>query len=155
VKERSCDVLERCERLIDHVFEAGSCDLAVTAYRANPEILSTLMSSGRIRDRTVFLVRRAGDDARLQTLGMSSAALVNPVVALSPREREVYDLLCEGLSNAEIGRQLFITPGTVKVHVHHVFDKLGIRSRTALALSSARERYATSTDTSSSGDESE
>jgi DNA-binding NarL/FixJ family response regulator len=78
---------------------------------------------------------------------MSSAALVDPVISLTSREREVYDLLCEGLSNAEIGRQLFITPGTVKVHVHHVFDKLGIRSRTALALNSARERYAAPADT--------
>jgi DNA-binding NarL/FixJ family response regulator len=84
---------------------------------------------------------------------MSSAALVDPVISLSPREREVYDLLCEGLSNAEIGRQLFITPGTVKVHVHHVFDKLGIRSRTALALNSARERYAAPADTNPSDDE--
>ena len=48
-------------------------------------------------------------------------SLVDPDLALSG-EREVYDLLCEGLSNAEIGRQLFITPGTVKVHVHSVFD---------------------------------
>jgi ATP/maltotriose-dependent transcriptional regulator MalT len=153
VKERSYDVLERCERLVDHVFEAGSCDFAVTAYRSNPELLSTLLASARIRDRTVFLVRRAGDDGRLETLGMSSAALVDPVISLSPREREVYDLLCEGLSNAEIGRQLFITPGTVKVHVHHVFDKLGIRSRTALALNSARERYAAPADTNPSDDE--
>jgi DNA-binding CsgD family transcriptional regulator/tetratricopeptide (TPR) repeat protein len=152
VKERSCDVLERCERLIDHVFDAGCCDLAVTAYRANPDVLSTLLSSARMRDRTAFLVRRAGDDTRLEALGMSSASLVNPLISLSRREREVYDLLCEGLSNAEIGRQLFITPGTVKVHVHHVFDKLGIRSRTALALNSARERYAAPADTSSPED---
>jgi len=155
VKARSSDVLERCETLIDHVFEAGSCDLAVAAYRANPELLSTLLASARIRDKTVFLVRRAGDDRRLETLGMSSAALVDPVISLSPREREVYDLLCEGLSNAEIGRQLFITPGTVKVHVHHVFDKLGIRSRTALALNSARGRYAAPADTNPSEDEAE
>ena len=156
VKERSYDVLERCERLVDHVFEAGSCDFAVTAYRSNPELLSMLLASTRIRDKTVFLVRRAGDDGRLETLGMSSAALVDPVISLTPREREVYDLLCEGLSNAEIGRQLFITPGTVKVHVHHVFDKLGIRSRTALALNSARERYAAPADTSpSDGEESD
>ncbi len=155
VKARSSDVLERCETLIDHVFEAGSCDLAVAAYRANPELLSTLLASARIRDKTVFRVRRAGDDRRLKTLGMSSAALVDPVISLSPREREVYDLLCEGLSNAEIGRQLFITPGTVKVHVHHVFDKLGIRSRTALALNSARGRYAAPADTNPSEDEAE
>ena len=63
-----------------------------------------------------------------------------PVTLLSPREREVYELICEGLSNGEIGTRLFITEGTVKVHVQHVFDKLGVRSRTALALSAARDR---------------
>ena len=89
VKERSPDVLERCEGLVDHVFQTGSCDLAVTAYRANADLLSTLMASARIRDRTVFLVRRAGDDGRLETLGMTSAALVDPVISLSAREREV------------------------------------------------------------------
>ena len=38
-------------------------------------------------------------------------------------------------------QRLFITEGTVKVHVHHVFDKLGVRSRTALAMNAARERW--------------
>ena len=62
--------------------------------------------------------------------------------ALSPREREVYDLLCQGLSNIEIGRRLFISQATAKVHVRHVYDKLGIRSRTALALNAASRSHA-------------
>ena len=49
----------------------------------------------------------------------------DPIRSLSRREREVYDLLCEGLSTAEIAQSLFITESTVKVHVHHVFDKVG------------------------------
>ena len=57
---------------------------------------------------------------------------------LSAREREIYDLLCEGLTNSQIAKLLFISEATVKVHVQHVFDKLGIRSRTALALNAAR-----------------
>ena len=142
LKERSVDLIQRCEALVDHVFETGSVDFAVTAYRANPDLLSTLLASSRVRDKAVFLVRRAGDDERVEALGVSPASLVDPAISLSAREREVYDLVCEGLSNAEIARQLFISMGTVKVHVHHVFDKLGIRSRTALALNSARGRYA-------------
>jgi DNA-binding NarL/FixJ family response regulator len=153
LKERSADLIQRCEALIEHVFDAGSVDFAVTAYRANPDLLSTLLSANRVRDKTVFLVRRAGDDERVEALGVSPAALVDPAISLSAREREVYDLVCEGLSNAEIARQLFITPGTVKVHLHHVFDKLGIHSRTALALNSAHGRYATSTAVSPSDDE--
>jgi DNA-binding CsgD family transcriptional regulator len=142
LKERSVDLIQRCEALVDHGFGTGSVDFTVTAYRANPDLLSTLLSSSRVRDKAVFLVRRAGDDERVEALGVSPASLVDPTISLSAREREVYDLVCEGLSNAEIARQLFISRGTVKVHVHHVFDKLGIRSRTALALNSARGRYA-------------
>jgi DNA-binding NarL/FixJ family response regulator len=95
-----------------------------------------------VRDKAIFLTRRAGDEARVAAFGASIATFVDPAISLSVREREVYDLVCEGLSNAEIAERLFISTSTVKVHVHHVFDKLGIRSRTALALNSARDRYA-------------
>jgi two-component system nitrate/nitrite response regulator NarL len=39
----------------------------------------------------------------------------------------------EGLSNKEIGRRLNISDGTIKVHLHHIYEKLEIRNRTALA----------------------
>jgi len=52
--------------------------------------------------------------------------------ALSMREREVMLLAVEGLSNKAIARQLNVTEGTVKVHLHKVYDKLGIHSRSAL-----------------------
>lgn len=153
LKERRSDLMDASESFIEHVFDVGSVDIAVTAYRANPELLATLLASSRVRDQVIFLIRRAGDDERVAALGVSPAALVDPAISLSPREREVYELVCEGLSNAEIAKRLFISTSTVKVHVHHVFDKLGIRSRTALALNSARGRYAAPTRTSSSESE--
>ena len=53
--------------------------------------------------------------------------------SLTSAEKEVVRLVCEGLSNPEVGRRLFISPRTVGHHLTHVFDKLGVRSRGALA----------------------
>jgi two-component system, NarL family, nitrate/nitrite response regulator NarL len=53
---------------------------------------------------------------------------------LTDRERQIMRLVCEGLSNKEIGRRLNITDGTIKVHLHHIFAKLEISNRTALVM---------------------
>ncbi|GIF75124.1 LuxR C-terminal-related transcriptional regulator [Asanoa siamensis] len=50
--------------------------------------------------------------------------------SLTERELEVMNLLCEGLSNAAIAQQLWLTEKTVKNHLNHIFAKLGVRSRT-------------------------
>ncbi len=50
--------------------------------------------------------------------------------ALSPREREVLALVADGRSNPEIGRALHIGEATVKTHLMHVFEKLGVNDRT-------------------------
>src|ERR1700687_5475819 len=53
--------------------------------------------------------------------------------ALTNREHQIMCLVSEGLSNKEIGRRLNISDGTIKVHLHHVFQKLEISNRTVLA----------------------
>jgi DNA-binding NarL/FixJ family response regulator len=126
--------------LMRDAVDSGAVDLVVTAYRGNADLLEALVSSPSTREQTMFIVTRAGDEALLEAVGWEAATLSDPVEALSRREREVYGLLCDGLSNGEIATRLFITEGTVKVHVQHVFDKLGIRSRTALAINAARDR---------------
>lgn len=50
---------------------------------------------------------------------------------LSPRETEVLALVAEGLSNRDIAKRLFVSQATVKSHLGHAFDKLGVDSRTA------------------------
>jgi LuxR family maltose regulon positive regulatory protein len=52
---------------------------------------------------------------------------------LSPREREVAELITVGLTNREIAKALIISEATVKVHVHHILEKLGARSRVEVA----------------------
>ncbi len=53
---------------------------------------------------------------------------------LTQRELEVARLVCQGLRNKEIAAALRITPGTVKVHLMHIFEKTGLQNRFALAL---------------------
>jgi DNA-binding NarL/FixJ family response regulator len=48
---------------------------------------------------------------------------------LSERERDVFRLMAEGMSNGEIGQELFISETTVKTHVTHILQKLGLRDR--------------------------
>ncbi|MDA9498981.1 LuxR C-terminal-related transcriptional regulator [Bradyrhizobium sp. CCBAU 11357] len=52
---------------------------------------------------------------------------------LTDRERQIMRLVSEGLSNKEIGRRLNLADGTIKVHLHHIFQKLDISNRTVLA----------------------
>ncbi|EOD65775.1 LuxR family two component transcriptional regulator [Amycolatopsis vancoresmycina DSM 44592] len=49
---------------------------------------------------------------------------------LTRRELEVVRLVAEGLSNAEIARRLFVSVGTVRKHLEHIFDRTGVRTRT-------------------------
>lgn len=56
------------------------------------------------------------------------------VEELSPREREILELLAEGFPNKEIADRMGVTDGTVRWHLRHVYDKLHVRSRTEAAL---------------------
>ncbi|MDX2268359.1 MAG: response regulator transcription factor [Bryobacter sp.] len=57
---------------------------------------------------------------------------------LTPREREIVKLVCRGMKNKEIAEALLITPGTVKVHLMHIFEKTGVKDRFELALQGNR-----------------
>ncbi len=61
-----------------------------------------------------------------------------PSPRLTPRERDVVRLLCRGMKNKQIAEALAIAPGTVKVHLMHIFEKTGARNRYELAVGARR-----------------
>jgi DNA-binding NarL/FixJ family response regulator len=135
--------------------DAGAVDYIVTAYRSNPELLAALLRDPVTAEATGYVVARAADEMLTEAVGVDRLAAIDPASTLSTREREVCELVCDGLANAEIARRLFISHATVKVHVRHIYDKLGVRSRTALALNAAGRRSqaaSTSTPADSSSD---
>jgi len=59
---------------------------------------------------------------------------------LTPREHQVMELVEQGYKNKEIARQLGIRPGTVKIHLKHIFEKTGVRGRYGLALTGMKDK---------------
>jgi two-component system, NarL family, nitrate/nitrite response regulator NarL len=63
-----------------------------------------------------------------------------PRSELTSREQQVLELVEQGFKNKEIAQELGIRPGTVKIHLKHIFEKTGVRGRYGLALSGLKER---------------
>ena len=63
-----------------------------------------------------------------------------PRSELTSREQQVLELVEQGFKNKEIATELGIQPGTVKIHLKHIFEKTGVRGRYGLALSGLKER---------------
>jgi len=82
-------------------------------------------------EEAVAYLRRARGSRRRPSTGWDS---------LTPAELEVVRLVADGLSNPEIGRRLFMSRGTVKAHLSHVYAKLGVANRTELATLAAGQR---------------
>ena len=66
---------------------------------------------------------------------------MKPVWRLTPRERQIVGLVAQGLCNKEIGAALGIAEGTVKNHLHSIFDKVAVDSRFALVLQALQGRF--------------
>jgi ATP/maltotriose-dependent transcriptional regulator MalT len=59
-------------------------------------------------------------------------------ISLTGREKQILELAAEGMSNQEISDKIFVSLGTVKWHLHNVYDKLGVKNRTQ-ALKAVQE----------------
>lgn len=123
--------------------------LVVTNYNTDADIL------GAIEAGAVSYLLKDAPPAELLSAVRSAAegdSTLSPVIAnrlmtrvrtprtsLTPRELEVLKLVAAGSSNRDIGKVLFLSEATVKSHLVHIYDKLGVRSRTS-AVAAAREQ---------------
>jgi two-component system, NarL family, nitrate/nitrite response regulator NarL len=64
----------------------------------------------------------------------------HPHSELTPRERQVLELVEQGFKNKEIALELGIRPGTVKIHLKHIFEKTGVRGRYGLAINGLKDK---------------
>jgi LuxR family transcriptional regulator, maltose regulon positive regulatory protein len=108
-------------------------------------LAQVLLATGRQAEGTALLLRLARAAETAGRLGRLAdiRRLISHVTApgsvhLSEREREILHLVAAGRSNQEIARSLVVAVGTVKIHVHNLFQKLEVRSRTQ-AVARARE----------------
>ena len=96
---------------------------------------ATACGALRVQDEARRELRRAG--VRIGG-GGARAAGTEGLASLSGREREISELVAEGLTNREIGARLFLSEKTIETHLTRVFQKLGVRSRTQVAAAIAR-----------------
>ena len=123
--------------------------LAVTTFDAEADIVGALEAGA-----TGYVLKDSPTEALLAAVREAAAGrsvlspevqqrlvarMTDPAGALSPREAEILEALATGATNREVARALFISESTVKTHLVHLYDKLGVDSSTA-ALRVARER---------------
>jgi DNA-binding NarL/FixJ family response regulator len=111
------------------VIDSGIWDPIVIAIRAAPAIGAFMAEEPEWRGWLQRLLSASCDTSLASQLGLRIPRAAKQAADLTPRETEVHDLLAQGLTNEEIARLLFISLSTTKVHVKHIYAKLGVRSR--------------------------
>ncbi len=109
--------------------ETGMWDPIVIAARAAPHFAAFIAEQAQWRSWLQQLLAGSRDVSLAASLGLRIPRAARPKAALSPRESEVHELLAQGLTNEEIAKLLYISLSTTKVHVKHIYEKLGVRSR--------------------------
>ena len=119
----------KCIGAYEEVVRSGFNYVLPLAWRARFEVAAMLLESLEHRDSVLELLYGANDTAIARRSGMSVPRVTRRRLNLSAREHEVCELLAEGRTNQEIATMLFISLSTTKVHVKHILEKLGVRSR--------------------------
>jgi len=109
--------------------DTGIFDPVVIAVRSAPRLGIFVAEQPKWRSWLQQLLARSRDSSLAASLGLRIPRAARTRGTLSPREREVHELLAQGLTNDEIARLLYISLSTTKVHVKHIYEKLGVRSR--------------------------
>ncbi|SPT54181.1 Nitrogen regulation protein C [Actinomyces bovis] len=131
------------------VADGGPPVLILTTYDTDTDILAAIDAGATgylLKDSPTEELTSAIRSAAVGEVALGPAVqrrlmsrMRQPVTALTARELEVLVLVADGASNESIARQLFLSVATVKTHLAHVYEKLGVSSRTE-AVAVARRR---------------
>jgi DNA-binding CsgD family transcriptional regulator len=111
------------------ILDDGNRDPIVFACRAYPPLARELAAIPELNQPLTSLFTISHDADIGRAAGLDMPREFRRQERLSVREREVYELLVCGRSNREIAKRLFISESTTKVHVRHIFEKLGVHTR--------------------------
>lgn len=145
--------VEVCRELRDS--HPAIASLMLTAFSDDDALFSAIMAGARgyvlkqIRGNDLIdSIRRVAKGEQLLDPSLTARVLdrlrtppqaePDPLVALSPQERQILALIAEGLTNRQIGERLFLAEKTVKNYVSSVLAKLGMERRTEAAVFAAR-----------------
>jgi ATP/maltotriose-dependent transcriptional regulator MalT len=110
--------------------ETGNFDSLITAYRGHASLLPHFAKVADA-DRLTAVLRRAKDVDLARVWGIAMQPVRKAHRApLTARETEVINLVATGLSNKETAQALYVAEATIKVHLRHIYEKLGVRGRT-------------------------
>jgi DNA-binding NarL/FixJ family response regulator len=115
--------------LWDVASKANVWDPVVLSARASAPLAGALAKIGGIKSQLERLYDRSSDQALARKAGLRIRTRREPKEVLSPREFEVLELLARGYRSRDIAEALVISPSTTKVHIRHIMEKLGVRTR--------------------------
>ncbi len=123
--------------------------LILTTYDSDADIMAAVeagASGYMLKDAPPEQIRQAVQSAAAgqtalapQVAARLMGRIQNPAPSLSSREVQILGLLATGMTNRQIAKDLFISEATVKTHLVHIYEKLGVDNRTA-AISAARKQ---------------
>ncbi|KKO84307.1 response regulator transcription factor [Corynebacterium otitidis] len=124
--------------------------LVLTTYDSEADIVEALAAGALgylLKDapeeelhEAVRAVARGERPMSSRVAGVLAERVTRPEVALSSREIEILRALESGANNRELAKQLFVSPATVKTHLVHIFQKLGVDNRTSAVVEAKRRR---------------
>ena len=130
---RDADDRRAAIEALGHVLGVGYVDGVITACRAYPPLVKAGAADAAVARALTQALMASRDFDLGRQAGIAMPRELRRNELLSRREREVFELIAQGRSNRDIARTLFISESTTKVHVRHIFEKLGVRSRAEAA----------------------
>jgi DNA-binding CsgD family transcriptional regulator len=120
---------DSASRLLQQGVQLGVWDPVVCALRTWVPLADGLAAQDCWRNVLEQLYASSNDFGLARRAGFRTRSNRPPSEVLTPRELEVLGLIARGMRNSDIARALFISQSTAKVHVRHVLEKLGVRTR--------------------------